>query len=153
MEDIERKLTLREERDRLLEILRVLPNEDYKDAEAKRLLNVRLTTINEALANEPIHAGKAETDKDVLTLTTEAEDMSEAIERLIEMRVQEAAEKAAEKSRKGINIKATKNVMETFGCSIERAMDVLKIKDEDRAIVEKNINKKQRKKSRKKRGK
>lgn len=48
MSEIGIKLALREERDRLLEILRVLPKED-KDQEAKRLINTRLATIKETL--------------------------------------------------------------------------------------------------------
>lgn len=40
------KVALRSERDRLLEIMRVLPK---KAEEAKRLIEVRLATINESL--------------------------------------------------------------------------------------------------------
>ncbi len=47
MGEIDVKLALREERDRLLEILRVLPEEE--DKEAKRLINTRLATIKETL--------------------------------------------------------------------------------------------------------
>lgn len=46
MGEIDIKLALREERDRLLEILRVLPEENK---EAKRLINTRLATIKETL--------------------------------------------------------------------------------------------------------
>ena len=49
MGELDIKLALREERDRLLEILRALPQEDDKDQEAKRLINVRLSTIKETL--------------------------------------------------------------------------------------------------------
>ena len=49
MGEIDIKLALREERDRLLEILRVLPQEEDKDQEAKRLINTRLATIKETL--------------------------------------------------------------------------------------------------------
>lgn len=49
MGEIDIKLALREERDRLLEILRVLPKEESEDQEAKRLINTRLATIKETL--------------------------------------------------------------------------------------------------------
>ena len=49
MGEIDIKLALREERDRLLEILRALPEEDDKVKEAKRLINIRLATIKETL--------------------------------------------------------------------------------------------------------
>ncbi len=48
MGELDIKLALREERDRLMEILRVLPeNSD----EAKRLIEIRLKTIKESLEN------------------------------------------------------------------------------------------------------
>jgi|GEM_PF-1713136 hypothetical protein len=48
MGELNIKVALREERDRLLEILRVLPQEA---TEAKRLIEVRLATIKESLEN------------------------------------------------------------------------------------------------------
>ena len=46
--ELDKKISLREERDRLLEILRVLPDIP-ENAEALRLLKTRLDTIQECL--------------------------------------------------------------------------------------------------------